>query len=142
MHNMLDMTAIEEMQLDCTSCKTVEKAMARCADCAQFLCPNCVSAHKYMRCFENHKVVKFEDIKINYENNLKLVASKGSSSSSSSSSSCSIENNSDSNDEIESPSTRNSKIIIDRGVPIHKPIFCKYHEKESLKFFCNTCQVN
>lgn len=56
LHNMLDMAAIEEMILACTSCKTKEKAVARCADCAHFLCPNCVSAHQYMRCFENHRV--------------------------------------------------------------------------------------
>ena len=33
------------------------------------------------------------------------------------------------------------RVQIDRGVPIHKPLFCKVHKKESLKFFCNTCQV-
>ncbi len=56
MGNMMDMTAIEEMKIICTSCKAKEKAVARCSDCANFLCPNCVTAHQYMRCFENHKV--------------------------------------------------------------------------------------
>lgn len=56
MMNMLDMSAIEDMQIVCTSCKAREKAVARCSDCANFLCPNCVTAHQYMRCFENHKV--------------------------------------------------------------------------------------
>ncbi len=59
MGNMMDMTAIEEMQIICTSCKAKEKAVARCSDCANFLCPNCVTAHQYMRCFENHKVLVF-----------------------------------------------------------------------------------
>ena len=54
--NMLDMSAVEDMQILCTSCKAKEKAVARCSDCANFLCPNCVTAHQYMRCFENHKV--------------------------------------------------------------------------------------
>ncbi|XP_013404938.1 B-box type zinc finger protein ncl-1 [Lingula anatina] len=62
MVNLLDMSAIENMQIVCTSCKAKEKAVARCSDCANFLCPNCVTAHQYMRCFENHKVVSFEDI--------------------------------------------------------------------------------
>ena len=56
MVNMLDMTAVQERQIICTSCKAREKAVARCSDCATFLCPNCVTAHQYMRCFDNHKV--------------------------------------------------------------------------------------
>lgn len=56
MVNMQDMESIQKMKVICTSCKASEKAVARCSDCANFLCPNCVTAHKYMRCFENHKV--------------------------------------------------------------------------------------
>ena len=56
MMNALDMVAILNMQITCTSCKAKEKAVARCKDCANFLCPNCVTAHQFMRCFENHKV--------------------------------------------------------------------------------------
>jgi len=110
MQNILDMIAIEEMILDCTSCKTDEKAVARCADCASFLCSNCVSAHQYMRCFENHCVVKFQDIirkfkKMNESsmpmmNDASLLRTKErrasyctSSSSSSSSSTCSNSSN-------------------------------------------------
>jgi len=56
--NMMDMDDIHAMRMLCTSCKAQENAVARCSDCASFLCPNCVTAHKYMRCFENHKVVQ------------------------------------------------------------------------------------
>ena len=45
-----------EAIIPCTSCKAGEKAVAKCNDCANFLCPNCVMAHQFMRCFENHKV--------------------------------------------------------------------------------------
>lgn len=61
--NILDMSAIESTSVVCTSCKAMEKAVARCSDCANFLCPNCNTAHQYMRCFESHKVVMFEDLK-------------------------------------------------------------------------------
>lgn len=57
MVNILDMAAMNDPQIVCTSCKAREKAVARCNDCASFLCPNCVTAHQYMRCFENHKVM-------------------------------------------------------------------------------------
>ncbi|XP_012215077.1 B-box type zinc finger protein ncl-1 [Linepithema humile] len=61
--NILDMSAIENKTVICTSCKARENAVARCSDCANFLCPNCNTAHQFMRCFENHKVVSFEDLK-------------------------------------------------------------------------------
>ncbi|XP_034949845.1 B-box type zinc finger protein ncl-1-like [Chelonus insularis] len=61
--NILDMSAIENMTVLCTSCKTKESAVARCSDCANFLCPNCNTAHQYMRCFESHRVIAFEDLK-------------------------------------------------------------------------------
>lgn len=54
--NSLDMKGIQGCNMTCTSCKAKEKAVARCSDCANFLCPNCVTAHQFMRCFENHKV--------------------------------------------------------------------------------------
>lgn len=56
MMNAMDMFDINASRILCTSCKAEEKAVARCSDCANFLCSNCVTAHKYMRCFENHKV--------------------------------------------------------------------------------------
>jgi len=59
MMNMIDVADICEKRIICTSCKAQEKAVARCGDCASFLCPNCVTAHKFMRCFENHKVNVF-----------------------------------------------------------------------------------
>jgi len=62
MMNMMDMDDIRSMRMLCTSCKAQENAVARCSDCASFLCPNCVTAHKYMRCFENHKVTKFASV--------------------------------------------------------------------------------
>lgn len=67
MQNMLDMLAIEEMIISCTSCTTRDKAVARCADCAHFLCPNCVSAHQFMRCFENHHVKIINKINKNFK---------------------------------------------------------------------------
>ncbi|CAF0717899.1 unnamed protein product [Brachionus calyciflorus] len=151
MHNILDMIAIEEKLLDCTSCTTDQKSVARCSDCAQFLCPNCVSAHQFMRCFDNHQVVKFDEIKSIYQANLnRLVSlghdenkspsssSPGSSKSTSSASSSSSKINDDHDNNF---NLRHSKFLIDCGVPIHKPLTCKQHPRESLKFFCNTCQI-
>lgn len=52
----------------CTCCKSKEPAVARCTDCSHFLCSNCNSAHQFMRCFENHKVVPFDALRSSKEN--------------------------------------------------------------------------
>lgn len=61
--NILDTIAIKNTAILCTSCKSMNNAVSRCSDCANFLCPNCNTAHEFMRCFENHKVITFEDLK-------------------------------------------------------------------------------
>ncbi|XP_015593556.1 brain tumor protein [Cephus cinctus] len=49
----------------CTGCKSTESdAIARCFDCANFLCPNCVMAHQFMHCFEGHRVLNLGDSKL------------------------------------------------------------------------------
>ena len=54
--SLVDANEGDDVQILCTSCKAQEKAVAQCSDCANFLCPGCVTAHQFMRCFENHKV--------------------------------------------------------------------------------------
>lgn len=63
MTNILDLVSLEPGALQCTSCKSAETAISRCNDCAHFLCGACDNAHKYMRCFENHKVVILDDLR-------------------------------------------------------------------------------
>lgn len=49
--------------VSCTGCKNKDtNAIARCFDCANFLCPNCVTAHKFMHCFEGHRVKSLEEM--------------------------------------------------------------------------------
>jgi len=47
----------------CTGCKSRESsAVARCFDCSNFLCANCVMAHQFMHCFEGHHVTTLGEI--------------------------------------------------------------------------------
>ncbi|XP_020289079.1 brain tumor protein [Pseudomyrmex gracilis] len=57
----------------CTGCKSTAEAgaVARCYDCNNFLCSNCLMAHQYMHCFEGHRVLNFSDSK------LETVGSRG-----------------------------------------------------------------
>ncbi|CAG5120940.1 unnamed protein product [Candidula unifasciata] len=52
----------DKQHIGCTSCKAGDNAVARCRTCENLLCPNCVTAHQFMRCFEDHKVVTFEEM--------------------------------------------------------------------------------
>jgi tripartite motif-containing protein 2/3 len=40
----------------CTGCKNKKSdAVAKCIDCVNYLCSNCVTAHQYMHCFNGHR---------------------------------------------------------------------------------------
>lgn len=61
--NILETAALEGASLGCTGCKGKESsAVARCFDCANFLCPNCVMAHQFMHCFEGHRVLTLGEL--------------------------------------------------------------------------------
>ncbi|CAL1261448.1 unnamed protein product [Larinioides sclopetarius] len=61
-NNVLETSSIDGSPLSCTGCKTKDThAVARCFDCANYLCGNCVMAHQYMHCFEGHHVVNLKD---------------------------------------------------------------------------------
>ncbi|KRZ15785.1 E3 ubiquitin-protein ligase TRIM33 [Trichinella zimbabwensis] len=48
-------------EASCESCKAKRAAVAGCYDCENFLCDNCFYAHRYMRCFDNHRVFQFDE---------------------------------------------------------------------------------
>lgn len=96
----------------CTGCKSTESdAVARCFDCANFLCPNCVMAHQFMHCFEGHRVLNLGDSK------LETVTT-------------SIANN-------EIP--KNNLVINSGSSNGEKVPYCPRHKQELLKYFCRTC---
>ncbi|CAH2238748.1 brain tumor protein-like isoform X2 [Pararge aegeria] len=64
--NILDVSSMDQSVV-CTCCKSKEPAVARCTDCSHFLCANCNSAHEFMRCFENHRVVPFDALRSSKE---------------------------------------------------------------------------
>lgn len=46
----------------CTGCKSKQSdAVAKCIECANYLCANCVTAHQFMHCFEGHSVFRIND---------------------------------------------------------------------------------
>ncbi|GAB1602348.1 brain tumor ncl-1-like [Argonauta hians] len=61
--NILETSAIDANGLHCTGCKSKDTtAVAKCYDCANFLCANCVMAHQFMHCFEGHRVLTFTEV--------------------------------------------------------------------------------
>ncbi|XP_013790529.1 B-box type zinc finger protein ncl-1-like, partial [Limulus polyphemus] len=64
--NILETNAMNVTSLCCTGCKTKESnAVARCFDCANFLCSNCVMAHQFMHCFGGHRVLTLGELQNN-----------------------------------------------------------------------------
>jgi tripartite motif-containing protein 2/3 len=66
--NLLETNALDTSALHCTGCKSKDtNAVARCFDCANFLCANCVMAHQFMHCFEGHRVASLSELQGNKE---------------------------------------------------------------------------
>jgi len=59
MLNARDTADVRRGKVVCTGCMSQRNAVAHCVDCCAFLCPSCVSAHRLMHCFENHKVCSY-----------------------------------------------------------------------------------
>lgn len=48
---------------NCTGCSNKKSdAVAKCIDCINYLCSNCVLAHQYMHCFSGHSVFKLNHL--------------------------------------------------------------------------------
>ena len=92
--NLLETFALETTALHCTGCKSKESnAVARCFDCANFLCSNCVMAHQFMHCFEGHRVHTLVELQNKEE------------------------------------------------LRMEKPINCRRHKTDTIKYFCTTCNI-
>ena len=59
--NILNILAVEHPH-DCTNCEDRELASARCLDCVENLCVNCVTAHERIRQTKTHSIVSFEEL--------------------------------------------------------------------------------
>lgn len=71
LNNLLFISDTDSFQptVRCTGCKTKKlDAVARCVDCANYLCSNCVMAHQFMHCFEGHRVLNLELNKEEHKN--------------------------------------------------------------------------
>lgn len=130
---------MDEQALKCLSCTNDQIAMARCSDCACFLCVACVKAHKYMVCFHDHVVLEFAQIQSQYAAN--LARHQQQQQPHKSASACdllsAVGHRSLSPNQNETQESASSTSL----VPIHRPLNCRFHAKEALKFFCNTCQM-
>ena len=61
--NILKAKALDSSNPHCTGCSSKDTdAVARCLDCANFLCSNCVMAHQFMHCFEGHRVMSLSEL--------------------------------------------------------------------------------
>ncbi|XP_014232640.1 brain tumor protein [Trichogramma pretiosum] len=145
----------------CTGCKSNESdAVARCFDCANFLCPNCVMAHQFMHCFEGHRVLNLGDSKISANNPGNSPGGQNESSNNAGLnngqqqqqvvSSNGQDNNSGkqigsqaTNNVVQSLVSGTTSLLINGGGGSNgeKVLLCSRHKSEVLKYFCRTCSV-
>lgn len=155
----------------CTGCKSKQSdAVAKCIECANYLCANCVTAHQFMHCFEGHSVFRINDnngqshlskIMNGFESHRLALSLKDDTTSKLSSTMSSI---------IAPPTSIGGLTIgssgggggggsgggnggegsgtpgtVDATAAIGKSssnsYFCTRHKSELLKFFCRTCSV-
>lgn len=96
-NNMLDFLSValsNSKPLFCTNCEEQNCATSRCIECMEFLCVQCVAAHRRTRLTKEHEVITLNDLQ-GQEGQDKLLT--------------------------------------------HRPLFCSTHEREVLKYFCETC---
>ena len=63
--NALDQLSVKsskEYTLHCTNCEDESSATARCLDCAEFLCSNCIHAHRRIRVTKDHRIVSLDTL--------------------------------------------------------------------------------
>ena len=63
-NNMLTVLAVQN-PTKCTNCEDSSQATARCLDCVENLCTNCVFAHKRIRQTVDHRILTFDEIQAN-----------------------------------------------------------------------------
>lgn len=155
----------------CTGCKNKKfDAVAKCIDCVNYLCSNCVTAHQYMHCFNGHSVFRFNHLTAPSSNELFSSPSSLSSSSQQRMNSTyerlmpigkedssqiikSMMNSiiSSPNDNSNSSSTASppismtlsgaESILASAGLNKNNRYYCAKHSSELLKFYCRSCSV-
>lgn len=136
----------------CTGCKSKQSdAVAKCIECANYLCSNCVTAHQFMHCFEGHSVLRinennsgqslskmmngFESNRLNLKDELSTATSVAAKLNM-----CSLISPPTigglSNNIIGSTIDTNGS-----SVKSGSSYWCSRHKSELLKFFCRTCSI-
>lgn len=154
----------------CTGCKNKKSdAVAKCIDCVNYLCANCVTAHQYMHCFNGHSVFRINHLtppttvstnelfshKMNTFDRL-IPTGKDDSSQMIKSMMNSIiappplniGKHETSNTSAPSPPLTNlalsnaDSILASAGLNKSNRYYCNKHTNELLKFYCRTCSMS
>ena len=58
----LSVKSSKEYTLHCTNCEDEAAATSRCLECAEFLCSNCVLAHRRIRVTKDHRILSLDTL--------------------------------------------------------------------------------
>lgn len=131
----------------CTGCKSKQSdAVAKCIECANYLCANCVTAHQFMHCFEGHSVFRISE-NINHSHLNKIMNGFESQrlTLSLKDETTKLTMNNILTSSVITNGSGGNIIPLDSSVGATKTssssYFCTRHKNELLKFFCRTCSV-
>lgn len=150
----------------CTGCKNkTSDAVAKCFDCVNYLCSNCVTAHQFMHCFSGHSVFRFNHMTSTSVNE-QLKGCSDSNKMNSAFERLTPSGKDESSQVIKSMmntimsmpllnegsnylSTGSSPMAISNaeavfanmGLSKNSRHYCAKHTSELLKFFCRTCSI-
>lgn len=129
----------------CTGCKsTAADAVARCYNCDQFLCPNCVMAHQFMLCFEGHRVLNLADSKLETVGGGGNGSGGGGGGGGGGTITATTELPKSTCNGSGGGGGGNSLVInggSGNGNNSEKVHFCTRHKQEIIKYFCRSCNV-
>lgn len=100
----------------CKGCKNLNtNVVAYCYDCQQTLCANCMMAHQFMNCFEDHRLHG-----LTFHDGGGLGGGGGGGGG----------DETNRNNAFQPPTSVGDRVV-----------FCSRHKNETLKYFCRTCNV-
>lgn len=140
----------------CTGCRNKKfDAVAKCIDCVNYLCSNCVTAHQHMHCFNGHSVFRINQSTPSTENELfsnkmnptyesrLLTSGKDDSNQIMKSlmNSMTMNDISASSPPISMSLSSAESLLASVGHNKSNRYYCAKHSSELLKFFCRSCSL-
>lgn len=144
---------------NCTGCSNrTSDAVAKCIDCINYLCSNCMTAHQFMHCFSGHSVFRLNHLTSSYVDSSNLNMSSLNNMQKSNAQSQERLSAKDETGQVVKSMLNSIMSMNDNSLMLGSQLglpnenllgnlskssryHCMKHQSEVMKYFCRTCQV-